>query len=76
MSAEMGRVEIPHCHEPNLIVANAVCCHGSPWLGPQLHFDRVMGWMAPLRHLGAKVLVGQEPPANREPSMSTNSGSS
>ena len=28
-----------------------------------------MGWMAPLRHLGAKVLVGREPPANREPSM-------
>ena len=28
-----------------------------------------MGWMAPLRHLGAKVLVGQRPPANREPSM-------
>jgi hypothetical protein len=23
----------------------------------------------PLRHLGAKVLVGREPPANREPSM-------
>ena len=29
----------------------------------------MMGWMAPLRHLGAKVLVGQKPPANREPSM-------
>ena len=29
----------------------------------------MMGWMAPLRHLGAKVLVGREPPANREPSM-------
>jgi hypothetical protein len=28
-----------------------------------------MGWMAPLRHLGAKLLVGREPPANREPSM-------
>ena len=28
-----------------------------------------MGWMAPLRHLGAKVLVGRGPPANREPSM-------
>src|SRR6187399_1211765 len=28
-----------------------------------------MGWMAPLRHLGAKMPVGQEPPANREPSM-------
>jgi hypothetical protein len=26
-----------------------------------------MGWMAPLRHLGAKLLVAQ--PANREPSM-------
>ena len=26
-------------------------------------------WMALLRHLGAKVLVGREPPANREPSM-------
>ena len=25
--------------------------------------------MAPLRHLGAKVLVGEKPPANREPSM-------
>src|SRR5215203_6206699 len=30
----------------------------------------MMGWMAPLRHLGAKLLVGQTPPANREPSMS------
>jgi hypothetical protein len=29
----------------------------------------MMRWMAPLRHLGAKVLVGREPPANREPSM-------
>ena len=29
----------------------------------------MMGWMAPLRHLGAKVLVGRGPPANREPSM-------
>src|SRR3954471_4686823 len=28
-----------------------------------------MGWMAPLRHLGAKMLGGQKPPANREPSM-------
>jgi hypothetical protein len=28
-----------------------------------------MGWMAPLRHLGAKVLVGEKPAANREPSM-------
>src|SRR3954469_1875774 len=31
--------------------------------------DRMMGWVAPLRHLGAKVLVGRESPANREPSM-------
>src|SRR6187401_2329483 len=30
----------------------------------------MMGWMAPLRHLGAKMPVGQKPPANREPSMS------
>src|SRR5277367_4101767 len=29
----------------------------------------MMGWMAPLRHLGAKMLVGRRPPANREPSM-------
>src|SRR3954451_19301200 len=29
----------------------------------------MMRWMAPLRHLGAKVLVGRRPPANREPSM-------
>ena len=29
----------------------------------------MMGWMAPLRHLGAKMPVGQKPPANREPSM-------
>ena len=29
----------------------------------------MMGWMAPLRHLGAKVLVGEESPANRDPSM-------
>src|SRR3954468_21585358 len=29
----------------------------------------MMGWMAPLRHLGAKVLVGRESPANQEPSM-------
>ena len=28
-----------------------------------------MGWMAPLRHLSAKVLVDRKPPANREPSM-------
>jgi hypothetical protein len=28
-----------------------------------------MGWMAPLRHLGAKVLVGEKPAADREPSM-------
>ena len=27
----------------------------------------MMGWMAPLRHPGAKVLVGRAPPANREP---------
>ena len=25
----------------------------------------MMGWMAPLRHLGAKMSVGQKPPANR-----------
>ena len=25
-----------------------------------------MGWMAPLGHLGAKMPVGQKPPANRE----------
>ena len=31
--------------------------------------DRMMGWMAPLRHLSAKVLVDRKPPANREPSM-------
>ena len=29
----------------------------------------MMRWMAPLRHLGAKVLVGRGPPANREPSL-------
>ena len=29
----------------------------------------LLGWMAPLRHLGAKMPVGQKPPANREPSM-------
>ena len=29
----------------------------------------MMRWMARLRHLGAKVLVGRGPPANREPSM-------
>ena len=29
----------------------------------------MMGWMAPLRHLSAKVLVDRKPPANREPSM-------
>jgi hypothetical protein len=28
-----------------------------------------MGWMAPLRHLGAKVLVGQNQSADKEPSM-------
>ena len=27
---------------PNLILANAVCCHGSPWLGRRMQFDRVM----------------------------------
>ena len=36
---------------------------------PRRRGDRMMGWMAPLRHLGAKVLVGRKPPANREPSM-------
>ena len=30
---------------------------------PRRRGDRMMGWMAPLRHLGAKVLVGREPPA-------------
>ena len=29
-----------------------------------------MGWMAPLRHLGAKVLVGENQSADKEPSMS------
>jgi hypothetical protein len=29
----------------------------------------MMGWMAPLRHLGARVLVGENQPADREPSM-------
>ena len=29
----------------------------------------MMGWMAPLRHLGAKVLVGQNQSADKEPSM-------
>src|SRR3954451_20980830 len=29
----------------------------------------MMGWMAPLRHLSAKVLVDRKPPANRETSM-------
>src|SRR6478735_12283693 len=29
----------------------------------------MMGWMAPLRHLGAKVLVSEKPPADSEPSM-------
>jgi len=28
-----------------------------------------MGWMAPLRHLGAKMLTGRRPAANGEPSM-------
>jgi len=30
----------------------------------------MMGWMAPLRHLGAKLLADGESAANREPSMS------
>jgi len=30
----------------------------------------MMGWMAPLRHLGAKMLVDVESPADGEPSMS------
>src|SRR4051812_30797158 len=29
----------------------------------------MMGWMAPLRHLGAKVLVGENQSADKEPSM-------
>ena len=29
-------------------------------LAPRRRGDRMMGWMAPLRHLGAKVLVGRE----------------
>src|SRR6185312_7558488 len=36
---------------------------------PRRRGDRMMGWMAPLRHLGAKMPVGQKPPANREASM-------
>jgi hypothetical protein len=31
--------------------------------------DRVMGWMAPLRHLRAKLLSDRESAANEEPSM-------
>ena len=30
---------------------------------------RYLGGWPPLRHLGAKVLAGREPPANGEPSM-------
>ena len=37
---------------------------------PRRRGDRMMGWMAPLRHLGAKVLVGENQSANKEPSMS------
>ena len=33
----------------------------------------MMGWMAPLRHLGAKVLVGENQSADKEPSMNENS---
>jgi hypothetical protein len=29
----------------------------------------MMGWMAPLRHLGAKVLVGENQSTDKEPSM-------
>jgi len=29
----------------------------------------LLGWMAPLQHLGAKMPVGQKPTAKREPSM-------
>ena len=29
----------------------------------------MMGWMAPLRHLGAKMLTDRRPAANGEPSM-------
>jgi hypothetical protein len=29
----------------------------------------MMGWMAPLRHLGAKMLAGRRPAANGKPSM-------
>ena len=31
----------------------------------------MMGWMAPLRHLGAKVLVGENQSADKEPSMNS-----
>jgi hypothetical protein len=30
----------------------------------------MMGWMAPLRHLSARMLTGRRPVANGEPSMS------
>ena len=30
----------------------------------------MMGWMAPLRHLSARMLTGRRPAANGEPSMS------
>ena len=36
---------------------------------PRRRGDRMMGWMAPLRHLGAKVLVGENQSADKEPSM-------
>jgi hypothetical protein len=29
----------------------------------------MMGWMAPLRHLGARMLADRESAANREPSV-------
>src|SRR3954451_6817363 len=35
-----------------------------------LRGHRVMGWMAPLRHPGAKLLCASESAAKREPSMS------
>jgi hypothetical protein len=34
----------------------------------------MMGWMAPLRHLGARLLADGESAANREPSMGQRDG--
>ena len=54
----------------NLKTAKALGLDGAAVAArPRRRGDRMMGWMAPLRHLGARLLVDAKSAANREPSM-------